>query len=174
MMRAAIVALAAVLSACASSPGQPPGLQTASDGSSAKVRFVAKADGGNISVYPEKSCNGGVSILYNSWGREVANKNANYAPPRTAMLDAPYEPLDMKVAEYAFAPGRMLNVGVMAANCVRGLSFPLRSGAQYEVILESECRLAARELTATAQGKVRRNYIQNVGPLICEGQPPAR
>ena len=134
---------------------------------------MAKADGGNISVYPEKSCNGGVSILYNSWAREVANKNAKYIPPRTAMVDAPYEPSDMKVAEYAFESGRTLNVGVMAANCVRGLSFRLRPGAQYEVILESECRIVARELTAAAGGDVRRDLIRNVGPLICEGESPA-
>lgn len=161
-----------MLSACAAPPGLPPGVATAADASSAKVRFVAHADGGNISVYPETSCNGGVGILNNSWSREVANKNANYVPPRTAMLDAPYEPADMKVAEYAFVPGRTLNIGVMAPNCVRGLSLALRPGAQYEVVLESECRVVARELTATTGGSVRRDGIRSVGPLLCEGTRP--
>lgn len=167
MKVAFILFVAAAVAGCASN--QAPKLLQSTTAEAAKVRFKSTAHLGAFSIYPENRCNGGTSILFNAPVREAANKLQGYTPPRVAMYDNPYGSTDSRVAEYAFAPGQILNLGASAGGCVKGMSMALKAGEQYEIVLEAGCRLIVSQLKLS-NSSIRREPVRDIRRLICDGR----
>ncbi|WP_419684086.1 hypothetical protein ACN22W_10560 [Burkholderia theae] len=96
--------------------------------------------------------------------------------PRRVGMMASKDPLDRNVAEFAFAPNQVINVGIggnrgaLRNSCLGGLSFRAGAGQQYEVELtgsDVRCWLKVSTLESDATGVTRRP-VQDLQPLVCK------
>ena len=162
--------LCLALAACQTAPTFPLVLDTGD--TAAKVRFVTHVSGGWVDLYPEDRCNGGVNVIFekNGFDRWVENLKGVGAS-QVSMIDTPDSQL-VSFSEFSLKPGQMVNLGVGGVpNCLRGYSFRVEAGRQYEVGLRAYgaqgCKLAVSELTLK-DGRPWREPLNTVGPMICK------
>jgi len=159
---------AVLYSGCATTPF-PLKPSTASD--AAKVRFISKISGSMIDLYPSNECNHGMTVVHNDSLAETVS--AMKGPPQRAGMLDPVAPKDYAAAEFAIAPGQVINVGVIGgvASCIGGRSFLAAPSAQYEVVLTRDgdrgCRFTISELVKINGTAVSRRPVNEVAGLIC-------
>jgi hypothetical protein len=167
------VACLGVLGVTACAGPIPSSIPVSTQADAARVRFVNRVESGWMELYPPTECNNGIRILEDSSTSRVLKSVGQEKPPRLGMLGTESFGEDRNVAEYAFEPLKIVNVGLggsrFSQGCWGGLSFQVAAHAQYEVRFTGEgesCR-ARVFILYEEQGAIARQPFNGVGRLVC-------
>lgn len=166
MIRCSVMLLALVtvsLAGCVT-PEFPIKRSEAAD--AAKVRVVSNMPSGWLNLYPETDCNSGYNMQSDIPVDKLARSVMKIESPRAGMTHTPVVGAD-RYAEYAVAPGQVINIG---ASCLGGVSFIALPAQQYEVVVSGNgpntCSISVQTLHIV-EGIMARRAVRGLRPLVC-------